>query len=114
MEKSISRIKQRFKQQMDLENLKNHLNNIALSLSDSDKKLLIARLEGLSSAFPFSEYEYTLMFLRDKTVITFNKYEKLRKVYFSTNKNLELFGLAPRIFGEICRRRTVLHRQQMP
>lgn len=58
-------------------------------------------MESLTSVFPFSEYEYMLMFLRDKGVITFEEYEKLRNNYVKTNKYLELYGLAPRIFGQI-------------
>jgi hypothetical protein len=86
---------------MDLDQLREHLQRIADSLKHTDKKLLTARLKGLVSVFPFSEYEYTLMFLRDRSVITLEQYEKLRSQYVSTNKYLDLFGLAPRIFGEI-------------
>ena len=49
----------------------------------------------------FNEYEYILMFLRDRSVITFEKYEDLRNAYVSANKHLNLYGLAPRIFGQI-------------
>lgn len=60
-----------------------------------------ARPEGLVSVFPFNEYEYILMFLRDQSVITFQDYEDLRGKYVSANKHLNLYGLAPRIFGQV-------------
>ena len=41
------------------------------------------------------------MFLLDKKVISFTDYERLRKDYVSTNRYAELYGLAPRIFGEM-------------
>lgn len=53
------------------------------------------------SVFPFNEYEYMLIFLSDKKVITLQEYEKLREKYVSSNRYLELYGIAPRIFGEI-------------
>lgn len=86
---------------MDLGQLKDYLASLAESLKGSDKKALTARLRGLMSVFPFNEYEYTLMFLLDRNVIRFGEYEKLRNDYVSSNKYLDLYGLAPRIFGEI-------------
>ena len=86
---------------MDLKTLKKYLENLAESLGNRDKKLLDARLRSLASAFPFNEYEYLLMFLLDKKAITFAQYGDLRDNYVSTNRNLELYTLAPRIFGEI-------------
>ena len=41
------------------------------------------------------------MFLRDRSVISFKEYEELRSNYVSANRYLNLFGLAPRIFGQI-------------
>ena len=86
---------------MDITELKNFLDSLTESLPKEDRTLLHARLNALVSAFPFNEYEYMLMFLRDKNVISFPDYEKLRSDYVSTNKYLELFGLSPRVFGEI-------------
>ena len=71
------------------------------NLKPKDHKLLTARLGSLKSVFPFNEYEYILMFLLDKGIITFQQYEKLREKYVSSNTYLELYSLAPRIFGEI-------------
>lgn len=86
---------------MDLEQLKQYLDKLSGSLANGDKQLLKARVKTLISAFPFNEYEYIIMFLLDRKVITFNEYENLRKKYVSTNKYLELYTLAPRIFGEV-------------
>ena len=86
---------------MDLKQLKEYIIKLAANLQNGDRKLLTARLEGLTSAFPFNEYEYMLMFLRDRKNITFEEYEKLRDNYIKTNRYLELYELAPRIFGQI-------------
>ncbi|MBI2304497.1 MAG: hypothetical protein HYU86_07095 [Chloroflexi bacterium] len=86
---------------MDINQLKNYLDSLSESLKGADKKLLNARVKSLVSAFPFSEYEYILMFLLDRRVIAFDDYEKLRNEYVSSNRYLDLYGLAPRIFGEI-------------
>lgn len=86
---------------MDLNQLKARLELLAESLNGEQKRILAARLTGLASVFPFSEHEYMWMFLLDKKVIKFEQYEKLRADYVAVNRYLELFGLAPRIFGEI-------------
>lgn len=86
---------------MDIKQLKEYLDSLAASLKSDDKNLLDARLRSLISVFPFNEYEYVLMFLLDRKFIEFNDYEKLRNDYVSSNRYLALYGLAPRIFGEI-------------
>lgn len=86
---------------MDIKQLKERLDLLPKKLNKDDRNLLNARLHSLVSVFPFNEYEYTLMFLLDKKVIGFEEYEKLRKEYVSDSKYLNLFGLAPRIFGQI-------------
>ena len=86
---------------MDIKQLQQYLHNLANSLSLEDKEILNARLKSLISVFPFNEYEYVLMFLLDKKVISFQEYEKLRNEYVSANKFFELYTLAPRTFGEI-------------
>lgn len=86
---------------MDINELRKYLDSLTQSLEKEDKTLLNARLSGLLSAYPFNEYEYILMFLLDRKVISFDNYEKLRGNYMSANKYLEFYGLAPRVFGEI-------------
>jgi len=86
---------------MDLKQLKEYLNRFVADLQNSDRKLLEVRLESLISVFPFSEYEYMLIFLKDREIITFEEYEKLRENYVKANKYLKLYEIAPRIFGQI-------------
>lgn len=86
---------------MNQEQLREYLKQLADTLEQQDQAFLDARLESLVSVFPFNEYEYILMFLRDHSIITFAEYEQLRNGYVSSNKYLSLYGLAPRIFGQI-------------
>jgi hypothetical protein len=86
---------------MDLERLKKYLGSLTAALNVNEQKLLRARLKGLISAFPFNEYEFSLMFFLDQGIISFKQYEKLRQEYVAANKYLDLYALAPRIFGEI-------------
>lgn len=84
---------------MDIKQLKGYLDSLSASLKNDDRGILNARLRSLISVFPFNEYEYVLMFLLDRKIIVFEEYEKLRNDYVSSNKYLDLYGLAPRIFG---------------
>lgn len=86
---------------MDIKQLKQYLENLSENLEPKNHQLLTARLDSLKSVFPFNEYEYILMFLLDKRIITFQQYEELREKYASSNPYLELYSIAPRIFGEI-------------
>jgi len=86
---------------MTLEQLREYLENFVSTLGQQDKEFLDARLQSLVSVFPFNEYEYILMFLRDRSVISFEQYEDLRNTYVSANRYLSLFDLAPRMFGQI-------------
>jgi hypothetical protein len=86
---------------VDLKQLKQYLEGFIRNLKPKNYHLLTARLGSLKSVFPFNEYEYILMFLLDKEIITFRQYEELRKKYVSSNPYLELYSIAPRVFGEI-------------
>ncbi|MFQ5399284.1 MAG: restriction endonuclease subunit M [Anaerolineae bacterium] len=86
---------------MNLDELKSTLDQLAESLRDEQKDLLTARLDALTSAYPFNEFEYILTFLINEGVITFDEYERLRTNYVNENRYLDLFGLAPRIFGQV-------------
>lgn len=86
---------------MNQNELRAYLNKFIATLPRNDREFLAARLESLISAFSFNEYEYILMFLRDRSVLSFREYEELRSRYVSTNRYLDLFGLAPRIFGQV-------------
>jgi hypothetical protein len=86
---------------MDLGELRRHLDALAESLRAEDRRLLAARLEGLISVFPFNDYEYIVTFLLDRQRISFAEYESLRTRYVSTNRYLDLYGLSPRVFGQV-------------
>ena len=84
---------------MNLQQLRAYIDRLSDSLKREEQQVLKSRLRGLISVFPFNEYEYILTFLVDHRVITFGDYEELRENYVSANRYLDLFGLAPRIFG---------------
>ena len=86
---------------MTQQQLRDYLEKFIATLRQQDRDFLNARLQSLISVFPFNDYEYILMFLRDRSVISFEEYEELRNTYVSANPYLNLFGLAPRIFGQI-------------
>lgn len=86
---------------MDQAELRSYLERLIDSLDVGNRVLLQARLESLVSVFPFSEYEYMITFLVDRNVISFSEYEELRNNYVSANRYLDLFSLAPRVFGQI-------------
>jgi len=86
---------------MNPHELRQYLDHLCASLAPEERDVLEARLQGLVSVFPFNEYEFILMFLRDREVISFGDYEKLRDSYVSTNRYLDLYSLAPRVFGQI-------------
>lgn len=86
---------------MTTQQLRAYLEQFATRLGAKDRTLLQARLNGLVSVFPFNEYEFILSFLLDRRAISFREYEKLRQNYVSANRYLDLFGLAPRVFGQI-------------
>jgi len=86
---------------MNQQELRTYLDCFIESLKNDDKQLLQARLKGLVSVFPFSEYEYIITFLVNSGVLSFSDYETLRNNYVSSNRYLDLFSLAPRVFGQI-------------
>ncbi len=86
---------------MDKHSLEKVLDEWIDNLSVEDRKTLLARLSSLKSIYPFNEYEFRLMYLFDKQVITFKEYETLRKVYVNSNPFLHLYNISPRVFGEI-------------
>ena len=86
---------------MNLPELRAYLETLLTSLSTGDRRLLAARLESLTSVFPFNEYEYILSFLLARQAITFEQYAELRQAYVAGNRYLDLFELAPRIFGQV-------------
>jgi len=86
---------------VDAQELRAQLHHLASALAEEDRRLLEARLNGLISVYPFNEYEYILTFLMDRGSLTFNQYEDIRRNYVATNRYLNLFGLSPRVFGQV-------------
>ena len=70
---------------MDKKNLDKKLEKWIKELPQKSRRSLLARLSGLKSIYPFNEYEYRLMYLLDKKIITFQEYEKLRDAYVNSN-----------------------------
>jgi hypothetical protein len=68
---------------MTQQQLREYLERFLQTLGQEDRAFLDARLKSLVSVFPFNEYEYILMFLRDRSVISFEEYEELRSTYVS-------------------------------
>lgn len=86
---------------MNQKELRSYLDHLINTLENANQELLRARLESLVPVFPFNEYEYIITFLVDRHVISFSEYEELRNNYVSANRYLDLFSLAPRIFGQV-------------
>lgn len=86
---------------VNLEQLRLTIERLSTSLEVDQHSQLLARLKALISVYPFSEYEYILTFLVDRGAITFQQYENLRSDYVHENRYLDLFGLAPRAFGQV-------------
>lgn len=86
---------------MTLEELRELIQTIAEDLDQGQEGEMEEYIRTQPGVFPFNEWEYRLMYLRDKGLITFDRYESIRTDYVNANQYLKLFGLAPRIFGEI-------------
>jgi len=86
---------------MKLHELKILLKDYEDQLSPKLKDKMNGKLKLSVEAYPFNEYEFRLTFLQEHKIITFNEYEKIRQKYILSNKYLELYGLSPRVFGQI-------------
>ena len=86
---------------MNKKNLDKKLEEWIKKLPQKDRKCLLAHLSSLKSIYPFNEYEYRLMYLLDKKIISFKEYESLRDAYVNADPYLNLYNISPRVFGEI-------------
>jgi len=86
---------------MKLHELKNLLKDYENQLSEKLKNEMNEKLKQSVEAYPFNEYEFRLTFLQKCKIIDFSEYERIRQKYIESNKYLELYGLAPRVFGQI-------------
>ena len=64
---------------MNKKNLDKKLEEWVKELPQESKKFLLARLSGLKSIYPFNEYEYRLMYLLDKKIITFEVIREIKR-----------------------------------
>ena len=85
---------------MELGDLDSRIDFYISQLEEQDQEELSHRLAELSHAFPFSDFDYKLMYLQHKGVLSFNSYEDLRSIYMAANPYLNLFEQDPRQFGE--------------
>ncbi len=86
---------------MKLHELKILLKDYENQLTAELKKEMNEKLEQSVEAYPFNEYEFKLTYLQEHKIIHFSEYERIRQEYIASNKYLELYGLAPRVFGQI-------------
>ncbi len=86
---------------MKLHELKNLLKDYENQLSAELKNEMNEKLKQSVEAYPFNEYEFRLTYLQKHKIINFSEYERIRQKYIESNKYLELYGLAPRVFGQI-------------
>jgi hypothetical protein len=86
---------------MTLAEMDQILKGFESKLTPEQRELLQNEMTVLRPVFPFSEWEYRFAFLLEHKAMNFAEYEELRSRYVAGNQYLHLFGLAPRIFGEI-------------
>jgi len=84
------------------------LHELKIILVDYENKLshqlkaeLKEKLSLSTEAYPFNEYELRLTFLQEHNIISFEKYVDIRRKYILSNIYLNLYGLAPRVFGQV-------------
>lgn len=86
---------------MKLDELNTILSEYENKLTKQLKDELSEKVKLSVEAYPFNQYELKLTFLQEHNIISFATYEKIRKKYISSNIYLDLYGLAPRVFGQV-------------
>ncbi len=86
---------------MTIDELRAIIRTYELKLSADEVATIEKYLLAYKGVFPFNEWECRLAHLLAADQISISEYQELRTKYVSENIYLELFGLAPRIFGEI-------------
>lgn len=69
-------------------------------LKKSGKEDILTRIDSEKDIYPFGRENRLMAYLLGIDAISFEQYEKLSDEYAARNKYLELFELAPRIFGQ--------------
>ena len=83
-----------------MEKLRQQLNELVNRLERAEE--LRAKLEELSSVYPFSEFEYIISHLLAADKLSLEEYYEIRDEYINRNLFLYLFEIsAPRGFGEV-------------
>ncbi len=85
---------------MELRELQARIDHYISLLDDDARADLKRRLAEQTHAYPFSAFDYMLMYLQDKGVLPFDSYEDLRAIYVSSNPFLHLYEQEPRQFGQ--------------
>jgi len=86
---------------MKLDELKTIFSEYENKLTNKLKDELSEKVKLSVEAKPFNQYELKLTFLQENNIISFTTYEEIRKKYISSNIYLNLYGLAPRVFGQV-------------
>ncbi len=85
---------------MELSELQARIDHYISLLPEQARQDLKHRLAELTHAYPFSAFDYMLMYLQHRGVLSFNSYEDLRAIYVTSNPHLALFEQDPRQFGQ--------------
>ena len=85
---------------MELRELQARIDHYISLLDEEARADLKHRLAELTHAYPFSAFDYMLMYLQHRGVLSFDSYEDLRSIYVASNPHLALFEQDPRQFGQ--------------
>lgn len=84
-----------------MEQLKEKLMSLVEELEGEQNAQVLARLENLSSVYPFNEYEFLISSLMGYKKISLDDYYELRDDYIARNLFMYIFEISgPRSFGE--------------
>lgn len=86
---------------MRLSNLYNTLDEWIAQLPESQRNILQSQEAHYRAVYPFNEVELKIALLLANSAMRWDDYLKLRNNYINSNQYLDLFGLAPRVFGEV-------------
>jgi hypothetical protein len=85
-----------------LEKLNDELYTLIYDRLDGNEiEELNKNVQQLQSVYPFNDFEYKISTLAFKQKISYEEYLSLRNKYIKRNKNLYLYQMAPRTFGEV-------------
>jgi hypothetical protein len=86
---------------MKEETFQQHAVSLTLELKDKDPEFIEKSLKKVVSLFSFNDYKRLLTFLRNERVITPEEHQLIWKDYAASNKNLIVYGIGSKMFGEI-------------